>query len=112
VGFAIAGPNNSTPLLTFRVTPDGSWWIERPSEMETYGANNSVRIGDLSAIHRGFGVSNQIAVLMNGADFTFYVNGHYAAGYHDDALNGGEIGLYLDITSESGDFSNFAVYPL
>ncbi len=66
----------------------------------------------MSAIHRGFGVANRIAVLMNGSDFAFYVNGQYAAGYHDDALKGGEVCLYLDISSDSGDFSNFAVYPL
>ncbi|HEU4785252.1 MAG TPA: hypothetical protein VFS83_18080 [Ktedonobacterales bacterium] len=112
VGLAIAGPGSSTLLLTFRVAPDGSWWIERQSTLGIYEPNNFFRIGDLSAIHRGFGVTNQIAVLMDGADFTFYVNGQYAAGYHDDTLMGGAVCLYLDSTSDSGDFSNFAVYPL
>src|SRR5579859_1017417 len=111
VGLAISGPSSSTPLLTFRVAPEGEWWIERLPPMEPYYKSHYVRIGDMSAIHPGFGVSNQIAVLINGADFTFYVNGQYATGYHDDALKGGEVCLYLEITSESGDFSNFAVYP-
>ncbi|HEX8035624.1 MAG TPA: hypothetical protein VF510_17330, partial [Ktedonobacterales bacterium] len=112
VGLAISSPGRSTPLLTFRVAPDGSWWIERRSTLEIYEAHSFVRIGYMSAIHRGFGVSNHIAVLLNGPDFTFYVNGQYATGYHDDALKGGDVGLYLDATSDSGDFSNFAVYPM
>jgi hypothetical protein len=112
VGLAISGQGITSPLLTFRVTPDGSWWIESLPKLETYEGHNFVRIGHMSAIHRGFGVENQIAVLINGPDFTFYVNGQYAVGYHDDALKGGEICLYLDVTSDSGDFSNFAVYPL
>ena len=112
VRLAISSPSSSVPLLTFRVAPTGDWWIERLSKMETYDAHNFFRIGDMSTIHRGFGVSNQIAVLISGSDFTFYVNGQYAAGYHDDALKGGEVCLYLDITSDSGDFSNFAVYPV
>jgi hypothetical protein len=111
VGLAIAGPSRSSPLLTFLVTPAGSWWLEPMSKTEAYEANPSHRFGDMSAIHRGFGVSNDIAVLMNGSTFTFYVNGHYATSYHDDALKGGDVCLYLGVTTESGDFSNFAVYP-
>jgi hypothetical protein len=110
VGLVIAGPSSSTPLLTFSVAPEGSWWIARLSPY--YETNNSTRLGDMSAIHKGLGVWNRIAVLMNGSDFTFYVNGHFATGYHDDALQGGEVGLYLDSPIDSGDFSNFAVYPL
>lgn len=112
VGLAISGPGNSAPLLTFRVAPEGSWWLERFHTAEPYDLNAFTRFDDMSAIHKGFGVSNQIAVLMNGSDFTFYVNGRYATGYHDDALRGGQVCLYLDFLSDSGDFSDFAVYPM
>jgi hypothetical protein len=111
VGLTISGPDVTTPLLTFRATPDGKWWIERESKLGAYDPHSFYDIGDMSAIHQGFEVANQIAVLINGSDFTFYINGQYATGYHDDALNGAAVGLYLDNTSDSGDFSNFAVYP-
>jgi hypothetical protein len=111
VGFAISDPSLSA-LLTFIVAPDGSWWIGHVSTTEPYWTNDNSSFGDMSAIHRGFGVWNHIAVLMNGSDFTFYVNGQYATSYHDDALKGGEVGLYLDLSTASGDFRDFAVYPM
>jgi hypothetical protein len=111
VGLAIQGPQLLAPLLNFWIAPDGTWWLERlpPPRPASDGV---VRLSDDSAIHRGFGVSNHIAVLVRGGEFTFYVNGQYATGYQDDALVGGQVGLYLDPIADSGSFSDFAVYPL
>jgi hypothetical protein len=61
---------------------------------------------------KGLGTANRIAVLVQGPDLTFFINGHYATGYHDDALAGGHVGLILDDGSTSGDFNDFAIYPL
>jgi hypothetical protein len=113
VGLAIAADDRSAPMLTFRVAPDGSWWLERfPTPQHDDPFNAFPRFQDTNTIHKGFGVANRIAALIRGSSVIFFINGHYATGYQDDALAGGRVGLFLDAGSTSGDFNDFAIYPL
>lgn len=86
-GIAILGSAHPQPMLTFCVTPDGWWslrWLDHGTD--TAGSGDSIRKGDSNAIHRGSSAPNRIAVLVQGSDFTFYINGHYMTRYHDDHL--------------------------
>ncbi len=111
-GVAILGGAHSQPMLTFCVLSDG-WWSLRWLEHGTHasGSGDSIRIGKNSAIQLGTNAPNLIAVLVQGSDFTFYINGHYMTRFHYGDLAGGHIGLYLDPRAERGSFTDFAVYP-
>ncbi|WIG60081.1 MAG: hypothetical protein OJF49_002829 [Ktedonobacterales bacterium] len=114
-GFAIKGQHFADPLLVFYVSPDGTWWLKRTSSLFRYEGYKFIELGDSSAIHSGFGADNRIAVLVQGNSFTFYVNGTYITGYQDDALSGGQVGLYADPSypdPNSHYFRDFAIYPL
>lgn len=109
-GLAILSGDISQPMLTFCATPNGNWWLE----YVTFGGeteNLLFQHGNSSAIHRGSGTPNRLAVLVQGSDFTFYINGHYMTRYHDDHLAGGHVGLYLDPEPGVGTFTDFAIYP-
>jgi hypothetical protein len=113
IGLAIAAKADAAPALTFVVDPGGLWSLERIPAPQQYDRFNPFpRSHDTDTIHQGFGVANRIAVLVQGPEFAFFVNGHYATGYQDDALAGGHVGLYLLFTSGSGDFNDFAIFPL
>jgi hypothetical protein len=111
-GLAIIGSAHSQPMLTFCVTPDG-WWSLRwlPQGTHLSGSGDSIRIGKNSAIHQDFGAPNRLAILVQGSDFTFYINGHYMTRYHYDELAGGHVGLYLAPPAQQGSFTGFAIYP-
>ncbi len=110
-GLAIRGARSSQPILAFYVDPKGGWWLEQDILDGKFHDHLFWRLGDSSAIHPGLGAPNRIAILVQGSDFTFYVNGHYITRYHDDHLAGGNVGLYLDPEDGQGSFSDFAVYP-
>jgi hypothetical protein len=112
VGIAVRGPRFFDPLLALRVTPDGSWWLTRPSALYRFDDYKLIELENSAAIHKRLGSWNQIGVLVRGGQFTFYINGRYVTDYHDDALAGGTVGLYLDATTDSGSFKDYAVYPL
>jgi hypothetical protein len=111
VGFTMLGPDNSLTTLRVRVTPSGECWLDRTRQLSS-PSNDDLQIVRSGSIHGGFQVPNRIAMLVRGADYTFYVNGQYVAGIHDDALAGAEIALYTDETSTESAFTDFAVYPL
>ena len=50
---------------------------------------------------------------MRGASYFCFVNGHYLGPYRDTGpeLRGGRMGLYMNVSSVEGVFTNFAVYP-
>ena len=91
--------------MTFNITVDGEYWIDR-----FWDYSSVPTIGNDSAIAKGYGASNCLAMLIQGSQYTFYVNGHYAGGFNDGDLAGGAIGLYAGFDDVS--FSGFAVYPL
>ena len=104
-GFFIQNALNDARSMTFNITVDGEYWIDR------FWDDSSVpTIGNDPAIAKGYGASNRLAMLIQGSQYTFYVNGHYAGGFNDGDLAGGAIGLYAGFDDVS--FSDFAVYPL
>jgi len=89
-GLAIAANDRAVPMLAFRVAPAGSWWLERTSSTQRFDfKSNTIRLKDTDTIHEGFGVANRIAALIRGSNVIFFINGHYATGYQNDALAGG-----------------------
>lgn len=112
-GLAINGSDTSQPMLAFHATPDGHWWLTQETSDGAIAIENHLfyRFGDSTAIHRGSGAPNRIGVLVQGSDFTFYINGHYITRYHDDHLAGGYTGIFLDPEPGQGAFTDFAIYP-
>lgn len=51
---------------------------------------------------------NTLAVIANGSDFKFYVNGTYVGESRDTSYGGGEVGF---AASGRGSFSNLKIYP-
>jgi hypothetical protein len=108
-GFLVQGHDANLTSLDFFATISGEAWME-VSGYQYRNDNGPYSIEGQSSVHRGYGVPNQVALLVRGGQFTFYVNGQFALGYQDASLAGGQVELYA-----SGDevaFNDYAVYPL
>ncbi len=110
-GLAIRGTRSSLPILAFYASPEGDWWLEQDILDGKFHDHLFTRLGNSTAIQRDPGAPNHIGILVQGSDFTFFINGHYITRYHDDHLAGGNVGLYLDPEDGQGSFTDFAVYP-
>jgi hypothetical protein len=57
------------------------------------------------------GVRNQLMVDMRGSQYICFVNGQLIAAVTDNALTGGQVGVWVDDNSTVGLFNDFTVYP-
>lgn len=110
-GLAVLGNVRMQQMLVFYVTPQGEWSLEQMPLAAHDIYIDGIRTGASTAIHRGSSAPNRIGVLVQGSDFTFYINGHYITRYHDDHLAGGYTGIFLDPKPGQGAFTDFAIYP-
>jgi hypothetical protein len=118
-GWAVVAPDGQTPTLEFWIDSRGGWWLERQAPDNRYDSSlyRLNRFDTSDAIHKGYGVANQLSVLKRGADFSFFVNGQYMTGAHDDRLVNARVGLYMYPQLMPGEhgvigrFQDFAVYP-
>jgi hypothetical protein len=79
-------PSAEWKLLQFTLGADGSLTHER--ELRYEGV-----IFGVGAIHRGPDATNQLAVLMRGSSYTFFVNGQFVGGYQaNDLPQTGQVG--------------------
>lgn len=117
-GLAILGSGNGRNMLVFYINfdfyVDGSWQLDRISSVDRYSdipnEGSGIRSAHDSDIQSGVGAVNRLAVLVRSGDFTFFINGHYAARYHDDSFAGGRVGLTLGGQEETASFTDLAIY--
>ncbi len=101
--------------LNFNIGDDNSWWLDRISSVDRYSDTpnqaSTINFAHDGDIHDGVGGLNRLAVLVRGGDITFFINGHYAARYHDDSFAGGYVGLTLGGQGETASFTDLTIYP-
>jgi len=77
---------------------DGEW-----KKLKDWSSSNAINVGE----------TNELKVIANGEDLTFFVNGEQLTALQDDTLTEGQVGLIVDIF-EAGqtaavDFDNLAI---
>lgn len=117
-GIAFRANTASNTMLIFAVTPNGEWHVNlRPKQGGgTESDYRSLRyeglFGGISAIHQGLDATNRLAVLMQGATFTFFVNGQYVGRYvGNDLPLEGQVGVYVGGMNGPVTFSDLLLSP-
>ena len=96
-------PGNQQGVYTFLVHPNGTWSAYIYNN--TTAARTEISNGTFGNVH----ASVTIDVVVNGADFSFYANGHKVGSVNNGIYSTGTVGLAVDA---SGTIlaSNFALY--
>ena len=117
-GIAFRANSDSNTMLIFAVTPNGEWHVNlRPkqgggTESEYRSLRYEGLFGGISAIHQGLDATNRLAVLMQGATFTFFVNGQYVGRYvGNDLPQEGQVGVYVGGMNGPVTFSDLLLSP-
>jgi hypothetical protein len=114
-GLVLRANLQTNQALYFSITPGGGWRLTRGSMNSDGGIGNDLVYEGLYApvlgIHTGSDVTNRLAVIMRGSNYTFLVNGRYIGSYHDNQITGNLVGLYTEGTQQTSAFADFAVYP-
>jgi hypothetical protein len=98
--------------VIFQVTPDGEWALWRLDEQaSSYNDGWTWLAGGHSAVvHTGVGATNTLLVIMRGPEYLCYVNGQWVGGHLDDTLSSGKAGVYVNVATTTGIFTEFRVY--
>lgn len=118
VGILFRANTSSHTALAFTITPGGEWHIQRLS-LAADGTITDERdqraegiFWGVHPIHQGQDATNWLAVLMDGASYTFYVNGQFLGGYHaNDLPQTGQVGVYAEGTGGPTTFSDLVIAP-
>lgn len=114
-GLVLRGNFQTNQALYFSITPGGGWRLTRGRMHSGRGISTDLVYEGLFApvlgIHTGSDVTNRLAVIMRGPNYTFLVNGRYIGSYHDNQLTGNLVGLYTEGTQDTSAFTDFAIYP-
>ncbi len=114
-GLVLRGNFQTNQALYFSVTPGGGWRLTRGHMHSKSGISTDLVYEGLFApvlgIHTGNDVTNRLAVIMRGPNYTFLVNGRYIGSYHDNQITGNLVGLYTEGTQQTSAFTDFAIYP-
>ena len=96
-------PGSQEGVYTFLVHPDGTWGAY------VYNNTNAARTEIASGTFGNVHASVTIDIVVNGADFTFYANGHKIGNVNNGIYSTGTVGLAVDA---GGTIlaSNFALY--
>ena len=97
-------PGNAAGVYTFLIHPDGAWICNVYDN--TFGNPTQIATGgSIVDAHS----SMTIDVVVNGPDFTFFVNGNKVGNVHDTTYPKGTPGITVD-TGGTIFVSNFALY--
>ena len=96
-------PGNQQGVYTFLVHPDGTWGAYVYNN--TTAARTEITSGTFGNVH----ASVTIDVIVNGANFSFYANGHEVGNVNNGIYSTGTVGLAVD-AGGSILVSNFALY--
>lgn len=114
-GLVLRADPQTDQALYFTITSGGGWRLTRGSMKQDSGPSNDLVYEGLFTsvlgIHTGNDVTNRLAVIMRGSDYTFFVNGRYIGSYHDNQIAGSRVGVYTDGTQDTSAFADFAIYP-
>ncbi len=114
-GLVLRANFQTNQALYFSITPGGGWRLTRGSMNSYSGIGNELVYEGLFSpvlgIHTGSDVTNRLAVIMRGSNYTFLVNGRYIGSYHDNQIAGNLVGLYTEGTQQTSAFMDFAIYP-
>jgi len=115
VGLILRVAANKGDFVVFFIHEEGYWSLARYHYVN--GDADSDWTGLASGFSKSFtegdGVENWMLVMMCGATYYCFVNERYLGAYRDTGpeLRGGRMGLYMNISSVEGIFTNYAVYP-
>jgi hypothetical protein len=113
-GLVLHADPQTDQALYFTITSGGGWRLTLGS-MGSDSIGNELVYGGLFTpvlgIHTGGDVTNRLAVIMRGSNYTFFVNGHYIGSYHDNQIVGHLVGVYTEGTQDTSAFADFAIYP-
>jgi hypothetical protein len=117
VGLALSASTDGSSYVAFFVLPSGEWDLWQGIHAGANDQNSyTLTSGHSSAIHGGFGATNRLLALIRGNTYLLYVNDHlvgtYTASSYDHLPTSGGAGVFLNESSISGWFTNFAVYPV
>ncbi len=114
-GLVLRANTQTNQALYFSITPGGGWRLTRGNMTSDGTVSNDLVYEGLFTpvlgIHTGSDVTNRLAVIMHGSNYTFFVNGRYIGSYHDNKIAGNLVGVYSDGTQQTAAFSDFAIYP-
>lgn len=114
-GLVLRANSQTNQALYFTITSGGGWRLTRGSMNSDSGISNDLVYEGLFTpvlgIHTGSDVTNRLAVIMRGSNYTFFVNGRYIGSYHDNQITGNLVGLYTEGTQQTTAFTDFAIYP-
>jgi hypothetical protein len=116
-GLVLRGDQTRNQALVFTISANGMWALDRvelkPNSL--FGSDDSlIRQGifvPVVALRQGDDAINQLAVIMRGADYTFFINGQYVGSYHETQDTGDRVGVVAESDSMLAGFSDFDVYP-
>jgi hypothetical protein len=118
VGLLFRVSEREHTALAFVITANGNWQLLRfrLDESGTLTNERDLRregiFGGIRAIHQGQDTTNQLAVLMQGSSYTFFVNGQFVGGYEANGLPlSGQIGVYTDGLASAVTFSDLLIVP-
>jgi hypothetical protein len=115
VGLSLRLSDDGHDFVVFVVRQNGEWYLARFHYVNDDPDIDWTTIADgqSSAIRQGDSVENHLLIIMRGASYFCFVNGHYLGPYRDTGpeLHGEREGFYMNISSVEGIFTNFAVYP-
>jgi hypothetical protein len=112
-GLTLRETDNPYGVVTFTIGPLGDWFLMRYREWgPDAGQWQVLAFGEHSrTVHWELGVRNQLMVDMRGSQYICFVNGQLIAAVTDNALTGGQVGVWVDDNSTVGLFNGFTVYP-
>jgi hypothetical protein len=115
VGLILRVAADGRDFVVFYVNQKGIWSLARYHYLngEPDSDWSDLAGGYSKEIKQGGSVENRQLVIMRGASYFCFVNGHYLGPYRDTGpeLHGEREGFYLNISSVEGIFTDFAVYP-
>jgi hypothetical protein len=114
VGLEIHSRNDSADFEMFVIDTHGFWSLSRRHYVDGTSAHDWTQIaGDYtSAAHPGASARNRLLVMQQGSRFVLFVNDQFVGSYSDPAATTyGFMGVYVDMSTTEGIFSDFTVYP-
>jgi hypothetical protein len=106
--------SSSNDFEVFEIDTHGNWTLWRHHYVNGTSNHDWTWIaGDYTqAAHQGAGARNRLLVIQRGSQFLLYVNEHFVGSYSDPATpRYGCMGIYVDMSTTEGIFSDFTVYP-
>ncbi|HEX6818881.1 MAG TPA: hypothetical protein VF120_10935, partial [Ktedonobacterales bacterium] len=119
-GLILRTDEASHTKLVFVITPSGEWHLYRlalDGQVNSWARENQLMyegvLGPIGAIHQGLGATNQLAVLMRGNAYAFFINDQYVGCYRDDGgPTRGYVGMYVGSYGGIASFRDFGVFPV